>query len=255
MSQNKITVVLTRSEDKLERTSRLFEEYGLKVIWFPTSEYYEIENKEFDNFFLNQTDFDYLIFSSSNSVKFFFEKIIRLNIVLKKDKIKIVSVGRLTTETLSKYNFSVEIQPKEFNADGILSELRSSNLHEKKIVVPRSRLGRDELVEELISSGAEVNVFNIYDVRLPKENKNYREKLYKSNPDWFVFTSPSSFANFLKIMNLENGQDFFRSKKIAVIGPTTKNALERQNIQVDLMPKEYSLEGIAKEMFKLVNKN
>ncbi len=73
----------------------------------------------------------------------------------------------------------------------------------------------------------------------------YKEKLKNSNPDLFVFTSPSTFQNFLEIQNIIDPVRYFSRYDVAVIGPTTKAALEKKKVRVNIIPKEYTIDGLV----------
>lgn len=70
--------------------------------------------------------------------------------------------------------------------------------------------------------------------------------------DWIVFTSPTTIDSF----NLFY-PDFFNDLncKIAVIGNKTGSLLEKQGITPDLMPSDFTAEGLVEEFTKLNIKN
>jgi uroporphyrinogen-III synthase len=65
--------------------------------------------------------------------------------------------------------------------------------------------------------------------------------------DVITFTSPSSVRNFLKI--LESRPDRFdkpfRSAIIACIGPITRDQAEESGLTVQIMPEEYTIDGLT----------
>lgn len=66
--------------------------------------------------------------------------------------------------------------------------------------------------------------------------------------DWIVFTSPTTIDSF----NLFY-QDFFNDLncKVAVIGNKTGSLLEKQGITPDLMPNDFTAEGLVEEFTRL----
>jgi uroporphyrinogen-III synthase len=245
-----VTIVLTRSKEQTEESIKLFEDLGANVVGFPTVEYIPVENKAFDNFFVSKKKFDYLILTSANAVTYFFEKLSKLKVKLNRSEFKIVVTGKGTAKILSDYGFKTDIMPNEFSAKGIIKELSKYDFKNKTVVIPHSKIGRDELTKKLNVLGGVVKAFDIYDVTLPKKRK-YDCKigvLNKSKIDWFIFTSPSTFKNFLKIMNLKNINSYFLDKKIAVIGPTTKSEVVKSGLSIELMAEEYTMDGIVKSL-------
>ena len=60
-----------------------------------------------------------------------------------------------------------------------------------------------------------------------------------------MFTSPSTFQNFLEIQNVADPVEYFRNYTVAVIGPTKKAAVERKKVRVDVIPREYTIDGLV----------
>jgi len=103
--------------------------------------------------------------------------------------------------------------------------------------------------------GAIIKSVPVYNVSLPTKDhvKDNLEKLRKSNPNLFIFTSPSTFENFLQILNIINPSEYFRNYDVAAIGPTTKTAVENRRVKVNIMPDEYTLEGLIKKIITYYN--
>lgn len=74
----------------------------------------------------------------------------------------------------------------------------------------------------------------------------------KDSLDWIVFTSPTTIDSF----NLFY-PDFFDGLncKVAVIGNKTGSLLEKQGVKPDLMPDDYTAEGLVEEFTKRDIKN
>lgn len=74
----------------------------------------------------------------------------------------------------------------------------------------------------------------------------------KDSLDWIVFTSPTTIDSF----NLFY-PDFFNDLncKVAVIGNKTGSLLKKQGIEVDLMPDDFTAEGLVEEFTKLDIRN
>ena len=70
----------------------------------------------------------------------------------------------------------------------------------------------------------------------------------KDSLDWIVFTSPTTIDSF----NLFY-PDFFDDLncKVAVIGNKTGSLLKKQGVEVDLMPDDFTAEGLVEEFTKL----
>ncbi len=251
-------IVITRSAEDSKDSAQKFIELGANVISFPTIDFIDVPDySEFYQAIKNLDQFDILIFTSPNSVKIFFEKLNEKNIKVDLSKIKVAAVGKKTSEELEKRNLNVDVIPSIFNAKELVEELQNQNLITgKKILIPCSKIAREELPSLLKENGAEVFRIPIYDIGFPPEEiiqKNL-EKLDRFKTDLIIFTSPSTFNNFISLLNLENPENYFEDKKVAAIGTTTKSAIENFGINVDILPEEFSMEGLIKSVVEFYQK-
>jgi uroporphyrinogen-III synthase len=142
--------------------------------------------------------------------------------------------------------------PDEFSAKGLLGKLSMVNLSGKNILIPCSSLSRDELRIGLIELGANVSSVPIYsvvknNVEELEEEINY---IKKRKPDVFLFTSPSSFENFLSLTGVEQLSDYFEGCTITAIGATTENAIREFNLTVNIVPQIFTIEGASKAIIR-----
>jgi len=89
-----------------------------------------------------------------------------------------------------------------------------------------------------------------YNVAIPSGDnvKTSLHQLDSSNVDLFIFTSPSTFENFLQIANIKNPFQYFNRFDIAAIGPTTKEAIESKKVKVNVLPDEFTINGLTKKI-------
>jgi len=250
--QGKI-IVLTRSADQIRESAEKFIKLGAQVISFPTLEIIPPESwQQFDEIIHSPAKIDFLIFTSANAVKMFSKRLEELDISLNFNNVEVIAVGNKSAEVCRQNNIPVKIIPKDFSSEGILDELSTYNLTGKVIFIPRSAIGRDELPAGLESMGAVVKTASVYNVGVPSyENlKPYIEKINSCKPELFIFTSPSTFENFTSILNIADPQKYFADFTVAAIGPTTKEAIEKKQVKVDIMPSEHSIEGLEEAVIK-----
>ncbi len=168
------------------------------------------------------------------------------------EKMKVVAVGNKTKSVCEENNIRVDIVPKKFSGEGVVEELSKYELNNKLIFIPRSAIGREDLPKGLEDLGAKILTVPVYNVSLPSIGSVQQniEQLNSTKPDVFIFTSPSTFENFLLIMNINNPVSFFKSYDVAAIGPTTKAAIENNKVKVSIMPDEFTIKGLANKMIE-----
>ena len=106
-----------------------------------------------------------------------------------------------------------------------------------------------EIVEELGGSAVLAPTLDLQPVNTDSL-KNLVENV--DSLDWIVFTSPTTidslnlfYPDFLENLNC----------KVAVIGNKTGSLLKKQGVDVDLMPDDFTAEGLVEEFTKLDIKN
>ncbi len=251
------TIVITRTIEQSRESAEAFIQLGAKVIIFPTLDIVPPSSwKEFDNIVQKEKKIDFIIFTSAHSVKMFISRCNELNINFNFEKIKIVAVGNKTASVCEKQGLPVNIIPKKFSGEGVINELSKFNLKDKVIFIPQSEIGREELPEELEARGAVLKVAPVYNVALPEIDtiKDRIDELKNVHPDLFIFTSPSTFKNYLQILDITNPYKYFQGYDIAAIGPTTRAAIENRNVRVTIMPDEYTINGLVKAALEYYKK-
>jgi uroporphyrinogen-III synthase len=242
------TIVITRTIEQSKESSEIFKELGANVITFPTLDIVPPSSwKEFDKIVKGRTKIDFIIFTSAHAVKMFVKRCSELNLIIDFRGLKVTAIGNKTSAVCSRLNIPVNIIPKKFSSAGVVEELSGYNLKDKVVFIPRSEIGREELPEGLEKLGAVIKVAPVYNVSIPPEEKiaKYLEILKNSKPDLFIFTSPSTFENFLEILQINNPVKYFKNYDVAAIGPTTRTAIENHYVNVNIMPKEYTLSGLG----------
>ncbi|MFZ1280874.1 MAG: uroporphyrinogen-III synthase [Ignavibacteriaceae bacterium] len=251
------TIVLTRTIEQSKESSAIFSELGANVIVFPTLEIVPPTNWDsFDNFILSNKIIDFIVFTSAHAVTMFIKRCNELNKQIGFEKIKVVAIGNKTKSICEENNIKVDIVPKKFSGEGVVEELSKYDLKDKLVFIPRSAIGREDLPKGLEELGAKIVTIPVYNVSLPSTESTQQniEQLNSTKPDVFIFTSPSTFENFLIIMNINNPVSYFKNYDVAAIGPTTKSAIEKSKVRVSIMPDEFTIRGLANKMIEFYKK-
>ncbi len=224
----RILVTSTNREKSTETgTDEKFE-----VVYCPTIEISRIELEENNlHKIKNYFEYDYLIFTSKNAVRFFFEYLGTNKI--NTSKVKVAVTGESTAEEIKRISGTVpEILPEKFNAETLLDSF-PENLKGRKVLIPGSKISRGVLREGLAKKGAKVDFIPIYNTRVRQFTENNDElEVLKSNFDAYIFTSPSSFVAFLEILKIENLNKYFENKAIIPIG----NITEKEIVEAGIVP-------------------
>jgi len=235
------TILISRAREQAsELTSRL-SSLGAEVIEFPVI---KIVPLPADREFLSHLpQYDWVIFTSANGVKFFLEHLREAGRDLRAlGKAKIASIGPATTAALESLGLKVDFQPAQFLAERVLEEF-PENPAGLRLLLPRAREAREVLPEGLRERGAKVEVYPVYEtVPDHPEAENLRARLSAGEIDLICFTSSSTVRNFLTAMGDAN---LLASVTIASIGPVTTQTAEELGLTVRITAKEHTIPGLV----------
>jgi uroporphyrinogen-III synthase len=246
-----INILITKSRSEAEPYLGKLVDEGANIIFFPTIKIDPIyESDELTSALRIFDDYNFIIFTSINSVDVF-------SSIMKKTGLqitfqKIVAVGKNTAEKCRAIGFEVFLVPDEFSSKGLLRKMVELNLNSKKILIPSSTFGPHELQIGLRELGAEVISVPVYNVTtndISHFENDYTE-LKNKTPDIFIFTSPTSFHGYLKLMDVVDKQNYFSKKIICAIGKTTATSIQKQGVTVQIIPKNYTLNAVGDDIMK-----
>ena len=184
-------------------------------------------------------DYDYLIFTSANAVKYFIANVGKKNFI-PASNLLIAATGEKTALELTKLGIKVKIIPAQFSAGGLL-EVLPVKLAGKKFLIPGSKISRATLRNGLARRGAIVDFVPVYDTKTREKAKKELEKFSGKKFDAFVFTSPSSIKGFLEILKIENPADYFSSAIIVPIGDVTAESLKNKGLTPSAIPESFTV--------------
>ena len=183
----------------------------------------------------NYSDISYLLFTSQYAVKGFMRVVEDTDYKQYTNKdLKVISIGKTTTEALHKAGFKDVIQIDEDNRYGVIEwfkkerpkfleqhpiEIEHGEEYEEipAVLYPCSSLSPDDIPEALFALRYNVTNWTVYNNNLPKNPRRVNLNHFKR----IVFTSPSTIDNFIKLYGkLPENTEFITR------GPITQAHLE-----------------------------
>ncbi|AEB76680.1 uroporphyrinogen-III C-methyltransferase [Clostridium botulinum] len=244
-------IVVTRSRVQSSNLVERIIELGGNPIEVPAIKIEEIpSNVELDNGIEYINEFNYLIFTSRNAVKIFFERLFELNFDSRKlGNLKVVAIGTGTSDELRHYGIIPDVLPKKFVAESVVELLKEVLQKEDKVFIPRSSEARTYLVEELnkLCNVTEVKIYNT--IKGSGNKDDIINLLNNKNIDYITFTSSSTVKNFIEIMGKQNIEKL-KDTKLVSIGPITSKTIEDFGLKVYNEAEEYTIEGIIKTLIR-----
>ena len=249
------TVLVTRPKSQAESFAHLLESKGAQIVSFPTIEIVPPRSFQALDGSINKVrSYDWIIFTSVNGVRAFFERLKALGKDIRElNGAKIAAIGDITSRAIEDMGINVDLVPKDFRAEGLIEKFSKQNIKDTNILLPRAKVARDILPQALREMGAQVEVVTAYISKKPTKRKTQIiQKLLKENKiDVLTFTSSSTARNFFELI-----PDFKqRDKKpvIACIGPITAKTVREFGFKPQIIPKQYIVEALADEILEYFN--
>jgi uroporphyrinogen III methyltransferase/synthase len=158
--------------------------------------------------------------------------------------LKVAAIGGKTAEKLSEFGIKSDFVPGIFTSRELGKQLIGfTNLQDKKILLLRSQLASNELVDILAQAGAEVDNVALYTAQTAKSDSTWlADEISEGIIDWLTFASPSSVDGFFGQISSEAVNSC--KVKVASIGPVTSERLRELGVKVDVTAKEHTLDGL-----------
>jgi len=212
-------VVVTRAREQASDLKRLFEESGAQVVQFPTIEIappasYASLDRAVDE------RWDWLIFTSTNGVNAFFERLFAKGKDVRAIASKVAAVGESTAASLRARGIAPDLVPDKFMSSALIPLLPENP---GRTAIVRAEEGRDDLMDELRKRGSDVHLAVAYrNVPVTHDAGELHDV------DVVTFTSASTVDNFFASGGSANGAI------LASIGPITSEAIRRHGRSVDI---------------------
>jgi uroporphyrinogen III methyltransferase/synthase len=237
-------IVVTRAKDQAEALSAKLRALGADVVELPTIAIEPaMDVAPLDSAIERLDQYDWLIFTSANGVKYFLDRLDASAVDLRRLQAKICAIGPTTRRAIENLHLKVDLMGKEYVAEALVEAFAEYDLEGKWILLPRAAVARDILPAELRRRGARVDVVEAYRTVVPPEAAASAREIFGSarKPDWITFTSSSTVKNLVRIVPAED----LAGVKIASIGPVTSATARQLGLEVNVEAPEYTVDGLV----------
>jgi len=246
-------IMVTRTREQASDLVERLEDLGADCLEFATIALEPPDSwQPLDDAVAGLVDYDWILFTSINAVRFFFGRLLDLGLDARSlHGIKIAVVGSVTEQELQKYGLRADLLPEtEFTGRGLAEALLAANEAKgKKILLPRAKKAGASLPEALNGAGAEVDIVPVYqNVRPRGREDELRRLLAEEQVDMVTFTSSSTVDNFIFMLNAANRAELtelLAGLDVAVIGPITGKNAGKHGLRVDVQPQTYTIADLV----------
>jgi len=246
-------IVITRARAQASGLVSKLSKLGAQCIEIPTIQIVPPEDTDpLKKSIENIKDYNWLVFTSVNGVKFFFDTLFDMGYDVRVlGHLKFACIGPVTKEWLKNYGIVSDILPKTYRAESVIEAFSNVEIKNKKVLLPRAKQARTILPEELTKMGAKVDDVTAYETRLNADGKENLILLLENNEiDAITFTSSSTVSNFMSLLESKDTKKLLKNVVTASIGPITSDTARSLDIQPDIEAKEYTIQGLINSLLE-----
>jgi uroporphyrinogen III methyltransferase/synthase len=244
-------IIVTRTREQASELVAGLEEAGANCLECSTINIEPVESYTvLDSELERINEYHWILFTSLNGVKYFFERLYDLGMDARDLKgPDIAVVGKSTADYLYTFGVHADLIPSIFTGEGLAESLLDQGVEGRNILIPRALQAREILPETLRGAGAQVTIAPVYQNVPPQGRKEaLRAELEDGSIDMITFTSSSTVRNFLTMVDARDQdelQALLAGVKIAAIGPITAKTVTDNGLPVDIQPGEYTIPAMV----------
>ena len=237
-------IVVTRAREQADALASLLTALGAGVIELPTIEIRPpADSGPLDRAIANLPQYDWLIFTSANGVRFFVDRLDDLRHL----RAKICAIGPATRAAVESLHVKVDLMGREYVAEGLLEAFAAHDLSGRRVLLPRAAVARDLVPVELAKRGALVDVVEAYRTVPPLGLAERIRDVFTRPPDCITFTSSSTVRNFVEAA----GPGTLDGVQVASIGPITTKTARDLGLAVAVQAQPFTVEGLVEAVLGL----
>lgn len=195
----------------------------------------------------NAGTFAWVVFTSANGVRAFFDRLDeRREDARSLRTAKVAAIGIKTARALRERGIFADLVPQTYVAEDLADALLAAAHPGDAILIFRAQEARDVLPLRLQAGGLDAQVVAAYKTSFTGDAE-FAQKVGAS--EILTFTSASTVRGF--VHNLGSAEAAVRAaaeKIVACIGPITAREAQQAGLHVDVVAKEYTVEGLIRAM-------
>lgn len=242
-------IVVTRTREQSSELSSALSALGAEVLELPTIRIVPpTDRKDFAEAVVDSPHYDWLVFSSPNGVKRFFEAFFAVYEDIRElGGARIAAVGPGTAAELKKWGLMVDVMPRKAVAEELIAEFdrkggEFGGVANVTMLWIHGEKGRDVIYKELMKRQAIVDECIAYNTVPEQEDPTgARARLAEEGADVVTFTSSSTVRHFMAL-----GIALPEGCRIASIGPVTSSTLREYGLEPHMESEDHTIPGLVK---------
>jgi uroporphyrinogen III methyltransferase/synthase len=250
------TIIVTRARAQASDLVHSLSELGAQCLQFPTIRVQPPDDwRPLDQAIERLAEYHWLIFTSVNGVKQFFERLF----VVDKDvralhHLRTAAIGPVTAAELLARGLKSDIVPETYRAESVVAAFKGVDIGGNRVLLPRAEEARPVLPDELRKMGARVDEVTVYrTVPVTDGAEQLVEALRSGGVDIVTFTSSSTVRNFKALLPASDFEALMRPVTVASIGPITSDTARKLGFEVHITAESFTIPGLVESIVRHCN--
>lgn len=247
-------IAVTRSQEQSAELTDHLTRRGAEVLALPLIRVSKFVDKHvLADVLLELGGYDWIVFTSANGVRYFFEEFYRLfDDIRSLGLLRFAAVGDSTALEIGRHHLKVECQPTVATADALADELiATGSLDSAKILIITGNLNRDSLVKKLEEARAIVDRLQVYqtektDLAQDPVAADFRAR----GADAVLFASSSAVQSFFDQAAALKLVPSAKKPLAGSIGPQTSATMKQVGMPIDFEAKPPGLDGLVEALLR-----
>ena len=242
-------VLVTRSRSQASVLSEMLAQEGAEPVEVPTIEISPLDDQSLLDDAIKRLDsYQWVIFTSTNGVEALFNRLAALGLDARSFAgARVGAIGPATAHSISQRGICADFVPREYVSEAVIKGLEGMGLEGARVLLPSADIGREALADGLTQLGAQVDQVSVYHTIAPQDSgPRVKTLLSDGKIDVATFTSSSMVRNLISLLN--GDPTALRGAVIGCIGPITAATAKEMGLQVDVMARQYTVEGLVEAL-------
>jgi uroporphyrinogen III methyltransferase/synthase len=247
-------ILVTRPPDEASKAAAHLEALGAEVLCAPTVQVRPITDPgPLDAAIDRLPDYHWLVFTSSNGVRFFLERLLQTGRDLRVlGHLKLAAIGPVTAEALAGYHLRADLVPEEFRSESLAVALGQA-AEGSRILLARADRGRTLLKDELqhLADVDQVAVYHNVDAESLPDHVLMR--IEAGTIDWVTLTSSAIASRFHALLSDTARQRIGQEVRLASLSPVTSATVAHLGWPVALEASVFTWEGLVDSLVERIS--
>lgn len=247
-------VAITRTRDQNSELRDKLEVLGAEVLELPLIQITKDTDRQgFVEILAELGSYDWIVFTSANGVRFFFEDFLKgFKDIRSLGILRFACVGKATAREIEKYFIKVECMPDTATGESLADALiATGSLDSAKVIVVTGNLNRDVLVRKLEAGGAIVDRLLLYKTeKTDLTNDPVADDFRQHGADAILFASSSAVSSFAEQSAALALADGAKLPLAGSIGPQTTDTMKKAGMVIGFEAKKPSLDALIEGLIK-----